>query len=99
MAVLYHHILKRVKITSNLVLLREKQNGDFPREVPMSDWFDRLIVVLTNDSDTLWIDPASRTSRFGELPVHDQGVEALVIAGDKTKFIRTPAASSRVHQS
>ncbi len=49
-----------------------------------------MIVMLVNENDTLWVDPSSRTSKFGTLPVEAQGVDALVIAGKSTKFIRTP---------
>lgn len=93
LAVLYHEMLKQLKIKSCLAVLRTRHQGAFPREVPMSNWFDETIVLLPDEGDTVWINLSSKTSQFGILPVANQGVDALVMAGDDTKFTRTPAVA------
>ena len=77
-AVLFHQMLKTAKINSDFAFIRSRYLGEFPKKVPMIDWFDKLILMITNENDTIWIDPYYRTAKFGTLPNQVQGVDALV---------------------
>lgn len=100
LGVLFIKMLKQANINSFPALIRNRHHGDFPRKVPMADWFDKMIAMVVDNKDTLWVDPSSRTSKSGTLPLEDQGVDALVIAGNDTKFITTPVAAKEInHQS
>lgn len=90
-ALLLFKMLKFVKIECNLAFIRSKSLGPYPREdVPIIQWFNKLLLVVSNKNDTIWIDPLYRTIKLARLPDEDQGVAALLFNKNKILFTTTP---------
>jgi hypothetical protein len=51
------------------------------------------MVVVPLDDEYLWLDPACRNCRFGELPFEDQGGTALIVKSDQGELTTSPESS------
>lgn len=88
-AVLLVAMLRKAGVPAHVALLRSGQGYDVEPDLPGLGYFDHVIVV-TDGSDPIWIDPTDEFARAGELPDSDQGRLALIARDDTTALTRTP---------
>jgi len=87
-------LLQALGIEARVALLRVGSPWDIDPEMPGLSMFDHAIVYVPGSSP-LWIDPAARHARAGQLPMADQNRQALIIAKDTKDLIKTPLASAK----
>jgi transglutaminase-like putative cysteine protease/tetratricopeptide (TPR) repeat protein len=85
-------MLRATGIPAQLALLKSGVGHDIEPDLPGIGVFDHAIVYAPGESD-LWADPTDPFSRFGELPVGDQGRMALIVS-DSGALVKTPEAPS-----
>ncbi len=89
LATLYVGLLRAAGIQADVALLNAGSGMDTIPDLPRLSSFDHAIVYVKGDRP-LWIDPTSRFSPFGVLPVDDQGRLALVANSATNELVRTP---------
>ena len=93
LATLYVGMLRTAGVQADVALLNSGSGMDTIPDLPRLSSFDHAIVLVRGDTP-LWIDPTSRFSPFGELPVEDQGRFALVANETTNDLIRTPRGTA-----
>ncbi|MGB2805766.1 MAG: DUF3857 and transglutaminase domain-containing protein [Candidatus Zixiibacteriota bacterium] len=83
-------LLKAVGIEAFPALLSTKGHRSVLTDMPKVKQFDHVVTAVPLDGRYIWLDPACRNCRFGELPFEDQGAAALVVKPDGGKLILTP---------
>ena len=99
-------------MTSLLItLLRAAQIEAFPAmlsttghrkvltDMPKVKQFDHVVTAIPSAAGYVWLDPACRNCRFGELPFEDQGAAALVIRPDGGELTSTPETERAENQT
>lgn len=74
-------LLGELGVTAKVAILLTNLNGQ--REMLPSRRFDHAIVIAKVDGQDLWFDPAAGPYTFGELPLNDQGVQALLLGDNQ----------------
>jgi hypothetical protein len=75
-------LLKGVEIESYPALLSTRRHQSVLESIPSIKPFDHVVVAVPRDDGYIWLDPACRNCRFGELPFEDQGASALIVRPD-----------------
>jgi hypothetical protein len=88
-AILYA-MLQRLAIPSTVYLVATKDAGDPLMQLPALFWFDRMLLAVTLEYDTIWIDPLYQLAQMDILPFEDQGVKGMCITGPAGKFANIP---------
>lgn len=81
-------LLAEIGVRGQVAVLLTSVNGRAPM-LP-SRRFDHAIVRATIDGETLWFDPAAGTFSFGDIPLSDQGVKALIIDPLEPEWVDIP---------
>jgi transglutaminase-like putative cysteine protease len=96
-ATLLAAMLREAGIPARVALLRAGWDLDVHADLPGLGRFNHAIVVVEGDAP-LWIDPTDEFSRAGELPVQDQGRQALIAGPQTSSLTRTPEAASTANR-
>jgi tetratricopeptide (TPR) repeat protein/transglutaminase-like putative cysteine protease len=90
-AVLFVALLDAVGIEAKVALVRTRDRGLEPTGVPTADQFNHAIAYVPDvDGRDWWLDGTTDYHRFGEVPLMDQGAQALVTGVDGGRFVRIP---------
>ncbi len=92
MAVLLLALLRQAGVHAELALINIGPGPDIDRDLPSFAFFDHVIVRAHVGNKELWIDPIEPLTAPGQLPSHDRGRFALVVADTSTALIATPSA-------
>jgi tetratricopeptide (TPR) repeat protein len=72
-------------------MIRTAGLGELDYELPILGLFNHMIsYVKLPDGRTFFLDGTAEYHSYRELPAGDQGIDALVIFGDRASFVRTP---------
>ncbi|HUV87924.1 MAG TPA: DUF3857 domain-containing protein [bacterium] len=75
-------------------MIRTADLGELDYELPILGLFNHMIsYVKLPDGRTFFLDGTAEYHSYRELPAGDQGIDALVIFGDRASFVRTPVLS------
>jgi len=94
-ALLLGAFLKAADIPCEYFLISTRDNGEVIQSLPALFYFNRLLLAIRIDSDTIWIDPYYQGAPIGVLPFEDQGVEGLKAGPGFKDFITTPVSDYR----
>ncbi|KAB2879110.1 DUF3857 domain-containing protein [bacterium] len=83
-------MLRSIGIVAKPVLVRTYNRGQLDPEFQGMGWFNHMIAKVELPDQTLWIDPTSENSQFGELPWLDEGVWVCVLDSNKAQIEKTP---------
>ncbi|KPL03521.1 MAG: hypothetical protein AMJ73_06700 [candidate division Zixibacteria bacterium SM1_73] len=86
-------LLKAIGINAFPTLISTKGHPMALTDMPKPRQFDHVMVVVPLDGEYLWLDPACRNCKFGELPFEDQGATALIVKNDGGELITSPESS------
>ena len=86
-------LLKAIGINAFPTLISTKGHPRVLTDMPKPRQFDHVMVVVPLDGEYLWLDPACRNCKFGELPFEDQGATALIVKSDGGELITSPESS------
>ncbi len=86
-------LLKAIDVEAYPVLLSTKGHRALSPKMPKVKQFDHVVAALPRADGYLWLDPACRNCRFGELPFEDQGTAALVVTPDAGELLLTPESA------
>jgi hypothetical protein len=84
-------MLGTVGIKAYPVLLETRDKGTVLADFPSSQ-FNHVICCVPLERDTFWLDGTCSYCSFGELPVWDEGCQALVVMGDTAAIVETPTS-------
>lgn len=96
-AALLSALLKAVGIRSDIVLLTTRDAG-IHSYLP-SPRFNHAIARVMTQSGELWVDATADKLEFGNLPMGDQGVPALIVNDDTTGLTTSPVLPSGMDRS
>lgn len=94
-AALLYILLEKLKVPATPYLVATHDAGDPLPDLPALIWFDRLLLKVALDSDTLWIDPLYQIPQMGILPFEDQGARALKVDETGGYFATIPMPDYR----
>ena len=83
-------LLKAVEIEAFPALLSTKGHRSVLTDMPKVKQFDHVVTAVPSGGHYVWLDPACRNCRYGELPFEDQGAPALVIKPNGGELSVTP---------
>jgi hypothetical protein len=83
-------ILSAAEIKAYPALLSTRGHRSVLTDMPKVKQFDHVVVAVPQEEGYMWLDPACRNCKSGQLPFEDQGTTALVIKPDKGELITTP---------
>jgi len=86
-------LLRQAGIRAELALLATGPGLDLDPDLPGMGPFDHAIVRARVAGREVWIDATEDLILPGQLPSHDQGRRALVIADDTTGLVTTPISA------
>lgn len=90
-------MLRELTVPAEIALVLTRMNGQAPF-LP-GPRFDHAVVRATVDGNELWLDPAAGQYTFGDLPLNDQGIRALVLDGDDSHMVNVPEATIEQHRT
>lgn len=88
-------LLHQLEIPAQIAVVSTAEAGRVPYLPSMR--FNHALVRAQYDGKELWIDPAAGPYTLGDLPSHDQGIQALIIDSQKPEVVTTPAAQPENH--
>lgn len=88
-------LLRESNIPASIALVLTRMNGQTPF-LPGAR-FDHALVRTEVDGRTLWLDAAGGPYTFGDVPLNDQGVAALILDGDGSTLGQVPPARPEEH--
>jgi tetratricopeptide (TPR) repeat protein/transglutaminase-like putative cysteine protease len=86
-------MLRDAGIPAYVALLNVESRLDVPADLPGMGMFDHVIVYVPGKSP-LWIDATDRYAQLGQLPMGDQGRQALIASDATTALVTIPVAPS-----
>ena len=86
-----HALLRSLEIESTPVLVPDRNIATDLPEVPMLDWFSHLVLIVTIDTEELWLDPLYQTNGLNHVSPEHRDVDGLSVKESGGKLIRTPA--------
>jgi hypothetical protein len=87
-AVILAALLRRIGVNS-LPILVLGRNVDFV-DLPVLAQFQRIVLAIPREKDTLYVDPMAQDCRFGTLPFSDTYGQGCMLTGAETKLITVP---------
>ncbi len=82
-----------IGLPAKCALVRTRDLGEVEERITDLGAFNHMIAVADLDGAEYWLDPTATPCPFGELPLQDQGVRALVIdEGGDSGFRTTPVS-------
>jgi len=94
-AMLIGTFLNVVDISFDYVLISTRDNDEVIKTMPALFYFNRLLLAVNIDQDTIWVDPFYRGSPLGVLPFEDQAIEGLIVSDNFKGFTKTPISDYR----
>jgi tetratricopeptide (TPR) repeat protein/transglutaminase-like putative cysteine protease len=91
-------LLRQAGIEAHVALLRAGEDFDVPKDLPGLGMFNHAIVVVGDGADQIWVDPTDEFARAGELPLMDQGRQALIASAKTTSLTTTPLSESTANR-
>ncbi len=85
---LLYALYKKEGVHPQLALISTLNNGKFSAHFPVPSVFNRVLVGVTHNGETLWLDPFVQNAPFGYLPPEDQGRTAFLL--NTGSFVKTP---------
>ncbi len=82
-------LLKTIDTPAYPALLSTKGHRSLLTDLPKVKQFDHVVVALPSNDGYIWLDPACRDCKFGQLPFEDQKTYALVVKPDGGELILT----------
>jgi tetratricopeptide (TPR) repeat protein len=82
-------MLREAGFPAHVALLQAGDDLDVHAELPGVTPFNHAIVVVEG-GPAIWVDPTDVFARAGELPLGDQGRQALIAKAETTTLVRTP---------
>ncbi|MFQ6031921.1 MAG: DUF3857 domain-containing transglutaminase family protein [Candidatus Zixiibacteriota bacterium] len=86
-------LLKAIGIEAFPTLISTKGHPGVLQDMPKPRQFDHVMVVISLDNEYLWLDPACRNCKFGQLPFENQGATALMVKDERGELITSPESS------
>jgi hypothetical protein len=83
-------LLKSIEIEAFPTLISTKGHRRVLTDMPRPRQFDHVMVVVPLDGEYLWLDPACRNCKFGQLPFEDQGATALIVESHRGELVTSP---------
>ena len=84
-------MLELIGITAYPVLMSSAPYEQVDTTLPALSQFNHMIAAIPTGADTyIWLDPASTTCSYGNLPYNTQGRTGLLISDTHGKFVETP---------
>lgn len=87
-------MLRAAGIPANVALLNAGSRMDVPADLPGMGLFDHAIVYVPGKPG-LWIDATDKYARLGQLPIDDQGRQALIASPETKALTKTPESTSK----
>ncbi len=97
-AALLAALLRAEGIPAYLALVRAGYDQDVEAGLPGLGLFNHALVYVPAGR-SLWIDPADRFSRAGELPANLEGRQVLIASATTRALVRTPESRSEDHRT
>jgi hypothetical protein len=94
-AALCYLLLQKLEFRVTPYLGSSRKIGEPLYEIPALYWFDKFLIALESDSDTLWLDLTSPNLPVDIIPFENQGIPALNVGENPGKFHRTPQLNYR----
>jgi hypothetical protein len=82
-------LLSAAEIKAYPALLSTRGHRSVLIDMPKVKQFDHVVVAVPREGGYIWLDPACRNCKSGQLPFEDQGTTTLVIKPDKGELITT----------
>lgn len=82
-------LLSAAEVKAYPALLSTRGHRGVLIDMPKVKQFDHVVVAVPQEDGYIWLDPACRNCKSGQLPFEDQGTTALVIKPDKGELIAT----------
>jgi hypothetical protein len=99
MTALLISLLRAVEIEAFPAMLSTKGHRSVLANMPKVKQFDHVVTAVPSGDHYVWLDPACRNCRFGELPYEDQGASALVVGPDGGELTVTPETEQGENQT
>ncbi len=87
-AVLLSALLRRIGASSFPILVMGR-NVEFV-DLPVLAQFQRVILAVPREKDTLYVDPMAQDCRFGTIPFSDTYAQGCMLAGGKAQLVKVP---------
>ncbi len=87
-AALLFALYQKEGLHPQLALISTLNNGKYSAHFPIPSVFNRVLVGVPQNGETLWLDPFVQNAPFGYLPPEDQHRTAFLLNSDS--FIQTP---------
>lgn len=81
-------LLNEIGVSAKVAVLLTAVNGRTP--LLPSRRFDHAIVRAVIDGQEMWLDPAAGPFGFGDIPLNDQGVKALILEDGSSQIVDIP---------
>jgi hypothetical protein len=88
-------LFKKLQISTKPFLIATRDSGEPIMSLPALFWFDRMLLNVEFDNDTLWVDPSYQLTKMDILPFEDMGVKGLDVSGGGWRFMTIPVADYR----
>ncbi|MFH1372597.1 MAG: DUF3857 domain-containing protein [bacterium] len=75
------------------VLVLTRSAGRLDVDFPLKE-FNHVICMAVIGNDTIWMDPTCFDCPFGDLPLMDEDIDALVITDQAGAIVRTPGSTA-----
>ena len=80
------------------VLLNPAPHERVDPDMPSISQFSHMIAAIATNDGYTWVDPASSTCRYGNLPDRDQGRKGFLIGDHKAMFVDIPIFPAHANQ-
>jgi len=87
-------MLRAAGVQSYVALLNAGNREDVPVDFPGMGLFDHAIVYAPGEPD-FWMDATDEYARLGQLPISDQGRQALIARAESKSLVQIPEAPSQ----
>lgn len=84
-------MLRHAGLDANPVLIKCAPGREVMPSVPGLGIFNHMIVHVSGEKE-FWIDPVATTVPMGQLPIHDQNRQCLIIKDGETALRKSPAS-------
>ena len=85
-------LFKKLQIPVTPFLIATRDAGEPLTNLPALFWFDRMLLNVELEKDTIWIDPSYQLAKMDILPFEDMGVKGIDVSGTGWRFVTIPVA-------